>query len=85
MDPVTGLRILKRKEVVRHNYYGKKSGLYYGICLDFEVFLKENRLQMCLIRTGDKLAPVRINETFFTRSQLMAPPPVKPKPQIGFK
>jgi hypothetical protein len=36
MDPVIGLKTLKRKEVVKRSHYGKKSGGSYGICLDFE-------------------------------------------------
>jgi hypothetical protein len=36
MDPVIGLKTLKRKGVVRGRHYGKKSGIRYGILVDFE-------------------------------------------------
>ena len=37
MDPATGLKTSKGKGVIRAGkHYGKKSGLYYGILVDFE-------------------------------------------------
>jgi len=47
MDPVTGLKTLKRKGVVRGSHYGKKSGLCYGICLDFDA--KSTKATMSII------------------------------------